>query len=175
MSRSRPANGQLVTPDVDIQGDGGYVILPGSVMLDGSSYGWEGSTIPMRARCWPMRPTGWCRWWWSRPIPRPPARLVSRPIRSARGDAMTGSTAWAARSEPRGWASAIVAALLAENTERCDPPLPETSARYGPRRGQQAAGPVAGVRAAKPSAPNALAIGHHRSVIGAPGDAPPKG
>lgn len=36
----RAPNGQMVTPDLDVRGDGGYVILAGSIMLDGRAYEW---------------------------------------------------------------------------------------------------------------------------------------
>lgn len=39
-------SGRLRVPDLDVRGDGGYVILPGSVMADGRRYEWEGSSDP---------------------------------------------------------------------------------------------------------------------------------
>lgn len=171
-------NGQLVTPDVDIRGDGGYVILPGSVMLDGSSYGWEGSSDPDEGAL----------------LADAPDWLVSLVVVDAQPEGVTGAVGVTGEKIGEGrrndWLyrlgcsmrakglgeSAIVAALLAENAERCDPPCPEAEVRataksaaskppglspeYARRKAERS---ERGTERAAPS-------GHPES-----GDAPPKG
>jgi predicted P-loop ATPase len=43
---ARAPNGQLVTPGLDVRGDGGYVILPGSVLAAGGCYTWAPGRDP---------------------------------------------------------------------------------------------------------------------------------
>lgn len=129
----RAPGGQLLVPDVDIRGDGGYVILPGSVLRDGRCYAWEGSSDPDEGVT----------------LARAPDWLLALVVTAEKA---TGAVPVAAR-EPRAGAIAagrrndhlfrmgrslrakglseavILAALLAENAARCDPPLPEGEVR----------------------------------------------
>lgn len=123
----RSAGGKLATPDLDIRGDGGYVILPGATMADGRRYEWEGSSDPDEGAT-VAEPPPWLL-----------ALVVHDPV--AARTAVAGSVAHA---EPiaegqrndclyrlgcslrtKGLCEeAIVAALQAENVSRCTPPLP---------------------------------------------------
>ncbi len=126
------ANGQLITPGLDIRGDGGYVILPGSVMADGRRYEWEASSDPAdgvraaEAPAWLL------------------ALVASDPAAPAQGggpsDAPTGPIAEGGRNDflyrlgcslrAKGLSEgALMAALMAENAARCAPPLPEPEVR----------------------------------------------
>jgi hypothetical protein len=128
----RAPNGQLIVPDVDIRGDGGYVILPGSVMLDGSGYVWEGSSDPDEGAELAEAPA-----WLLALVTLDPTADVTGVVSGAESGA---AIAAGGRNEflyrlgcslrAKGLSeAAIVAALLAENAARCTPPLPETEVR----------------------------------------------
>ena len=123
-------NGQLITPDLDIRGDGGYVILPGSRMRDGRSYDWEGSSDPDEGSELAEAPA------WLLALvcvdPSEPATAVGVPgVDPAEPVGEGGRNEFLYRLgcslRAKGLTeAAIVAALLAENAARCAPPLPES-------------------------------------------------
>jgi len=143
------ANGQLVVPDVDIRGDGGYVILPGSCVRRGQAehwYCWEGSSDPDEGVPLAVAPD------WllalvttvTTPTTATPGRGVAGqfPAAAALGDAGGAKGGEAAPVAEGGRndflfrlgrglrakglsEAAILAALLAENAARCLPPLAE--------------------------------------------------
>jgi hypothetical protein len=111
----RAPNGQLITPDLDIRGDGGYVILPGSKMLDGREYGWEGSSDPDEGAELADAPA-----WLLALVCKDP----SAPVAEGGRNEFLYRLGCSLRAKGLGEA-AIIAALCAENTARCQPPLPE--------------------------------------------------
>ena len=119
-----PNSASKLGPNLDIRGDGGYIILPPSRLPDGRGYEWEGSSDPdegvraadappwllalvARTKTAPVAPT-------TGPAPdripggRRNAELFSL-ARSLRAKGLTGA--------------GILAALRAENAARCEPPL----------------------------------------------------
>jgi putative DNA primase/helicase len=116
---------------LDIRGDGGYVILPPSVLPDGRAYQWEGSSDPDEgAEIAPMP-----HW-----LIELTAAAVSQ---KGNASAQSGGSEKGEAEIPEGQRNdtlfrlgrslrakgltqaAIAAALIAENSERCRPPLPE--------------------------------------------------
>jgi len=121
------AGGLLVTPGADIRGDGGYVIAPGAVMADGHTYEFEGSSDPDEGNTWVATPPDSWLPLVCRDPSAPPAtdgRKVSpEPIPEGGRNDHLYRLGCSLRS--RGLAeSVIVATLLAENLDRCRPPLP---------------------------------------------------
>jgi hypothetical protein len=126
-------NAGVLGPDLDVRGDGGYVILPPSRLPDGRCYQWEGSSDPdegVKA----AEPPSWL------------VALVTRPQREqgpAKGAPVTEGASLIpegqrndmlfrlARSlRAKGLTEAgIAAALEAENAARCVPPLPTGEVR----------------------------------------------
>lgn len=125
-------NGQLITPDVDVRGDGGYVILPGSQMADGRTYEWEGSSDPDEDGVLEEAPD------WLLALvtidPAAPAAVggmttdPSAPIQEGGRNDYLYRIGCSLRAKGVS-AEAIVAALLAENAARCQPPLPDAEVR----------------------------------------------
>lgn len=125
--------GMLVTPGLDIRGDGGYVILPGAVMADGRSYEWEASSDPDDGDAKVAAAPDWLLALVVRdPTAAAPANsgplFEDAPIESgARNDTLfrLGRSLRA-----KGLTSlAIEAALMAENKARCVPPLLDDEVR----------------------------------------------
>lgn len=124
---ARADSGKLVTPDLDIRGDGGYVILPGAVMADGRTYQWEGSSDPDEGAQVAVAPD-----WLLALVTHDPS-AVRAPGAAPPGDAKPIGEGerndhlyrLGLSLRAKGLTeSVVVAALLAENAERCDPPLP---------------------------------------------------
>lgn len=130
---AKAAGGQLLVPDVDIRGDGGYVILPGSSLRDGRGYAWEGSSDPEEGAVLATAP-GWLlalvvtdeKAASSAPVAgrAPAAGLIGAGQRNDHLFRMGRSLRGKGLSE-----AVILAALLEENATRCDPPLPEAEVR----------------------------------------------
>jgi P4 family phage/plasmid primase-like protien len=110
-------------PGLDIRGDGGYVVAPGSV-IDGKPYEWLDAEAPIAA------------------LPEPILRLIRddapaalprnmeslQPVANGRRNATLTSLAGSMRR--RGMSvEAIEAALQTDNIKRCDEPLPEAEVR----------------------------------------------
>ena len=126
------ASGRLRVPDLDVRGDGGYVILPGSVMLDGRRYQWEGSSDPDEGAQVAQAP-GWLLSLVAhdpaqeRTTGAAPGATVASIGEGGRNDYLY-RLGCSLRAKGLGEA-AIIAALLAENAERCDPALPDEEVR----------------------------------------------
>ncbi|NCA71465.1 MAG: hypothetical protein EOM91_15505 [Sphingobacteriia bacterium] len=122
-------NGQLVTPDLDIRGDGGYVILPGSQMTDGRTYEWEGSSDPDEGAELADAPLWLLALICVDPSAEPTAASTpgtdpAAPIgEGGRNEYLfrLGCSLRAKGMTEQG----IIGALLAENAARCVPPLPD--------------------------------------------------
>ena len=111
-------------PDLDVRGDGGYIILPPSRLPDGRCYEWEGSSDPNEG----VRAADAPPWLLSLVT-----RAKSAPVASATGpapdripegrrNAELFSLARSLRAKGLS-ADGILAALRAENAARCNPPL----------------------------------------------------
>lgn len=120
-------SGRLRVPDLDIRGDGGYVILPGSVMADGRRYEWEGSSDPdegvkvAQAPDWLLAMVSYDPS--AAPTATPSDGATVAPIGEGSRNDFLYRLGCSLRAKGLG-EPAIIAALLAENAERCQPPLP---------------------------------------------------
>jgi hypothetical protein len=164
-----------LAPGIDVKsGPGSYVVAPPSVHANGRRYAWDGLADPLEAlRDLPLAPD----WVYRRAAgPRYAApEDDGAPIPEGQRNETLFRLGCALRR--RGLSRAgIEAALLAENAQRCQPPLPEdevrriaeSCARYragaigGPKPdedGQQAKAPAGGIDAARITSPaEALAI-----------------
>lgn len=142
-----PCSASKIGPDLDIRGDGGYVVLPPSRLPDGRAYHWEGSSDPDEGSRVAAPPD------WLVALVTGPSKTGEAPA-SPRGtdgaivpeggrNATLASLAGTMRR--RGMTGpAILAALLAENEARCRPPLHQDEVakiaasveRYAPARGE---------------------------------------
>lgn len=124
-----PNSTSKLGPGLDIRGDGGYVIAAPSRLPDGRAYTWEGSSDPdegVRAAPAPA--------WLLALVARPKGGMGGNqvPTQQTNPDRITEGTRndtlfRLGRSlRAKGLTDiGILAALRAENGERCDPPLPE--------------------------------------------------
>lgn len=107
---------------VDTKANGGYVVLPPSVHPNGNAYFWDTEGLsPAPVPPWLL--ALWPRVDARRTTPRGAAVLGAPIIDGERNSTLT-SLAGALRRRGLGQ-TAIEAALLAENIERCQPPLPD--------------------------------------------------
>lgn len=111
---------------LDVRGDGGYVVVPPSVHLNGAIYRWVGAGDDARVLPAPA---------WLLGMLTAPARRMS-PTRAVDGEIIaegqrnaTLAKLAGAMRRPGMTQQAIEVALLAENASRCSPPLPETEVR----------------------------------------------
>ena len=125
--RIRTSAGALA-PGVDVRGDGGYAILPPSLHASGKHYGWLEDRTPWQVGL--ARAPGWLL---SLVISRPSdigsdsgsdVAFTTESIPSGQRNATLTSLAGSMRRRGFGEA-AILAALTAENADRCAPPLAE--------------------------------------------------
>ena len=124
-----PSSASKLGPNLDVRGDGGYVIAPPSALPDGRFYAWEGSSDPtdgMRAAAAPdwllalvARPKGQ-----SGPVDGLSPRGGNR-IPTGRRNAELFKLGRSLRSREYLSDTGILAALRDVNQVRCDPPLAE--------------------------------------------------
>lgn len=143
---------------VDVKGDGGYIVVTPSIHPEGPKYQWEASSRPDEVDIAPI-PI-----WILENLQKPRASTQPAPLSPSSAEAQPGyrngmsagdTIPWGQRNNTltslagsmrrRGMTQdAILAALLAENAARCDPPLPEAEvhkitasvARYAPEKTQ---------------------------------------
>ena len=120
----RCSAGQLGS-GLDVRGDGGYVIAPPSV-IHGRAYQWEASSEPGKVAVAEL-PAAWCARL-ARRLPTAPTANTDDNIPDGLRNTTLASLAGTMRR--RGMSQpAIEAGLLAENQNRCKPPLPEEDVR----------------------------------------------
>ena len=113
-----------VLPGLDIRGDGGYVVAPPSVHASGHTYTWEVNHDPTSADV-PLAPLpdALCRLAIGSQDMRPPFELPNTVSKGSRNDTMFRL---AASLRAKGLSeTAILAAVRAENSRVCVPPLPD--------------------------------------------------
>lgn len=104
-----------VVRGVDVRGDGGYVVAPPSLHTSGNRYEWMDLPIPDILPVWPFDFHK-----------NEPAAVLSEGTGISPGTRNAVLASLAGSMRRRGMAElAIRAALLQENQDRCDPPLPE--------------------------------------------------
>jgi bifunctional DNA primase/polymerase-like protein/AAA domain-containing protein/primase-like protein len=114
--KSRP-----IAEGVDVKADGGYVVAPPSGHRSGRTYEWEGSSHPDDTSLAPLPP-----WVQQIVIGQTPEKSHAVSERIAKGTRNQTLTSLAGSMRRRGMSrEAIEAALLQENTQKCDPPLSE--------------------------------------------------
>lgn len=115
-----------LAPGIDIKADGGYVVAPPSLHASGRQYEWELSchpdetllaSLPGWLQRLPMQTGG-------PPTHTDPARPICEGERNARLTSLAGTMRRRGMGE-----SAVLAALLEHNRQRCEPPLPEDEVR----------------------------------------------
>ena len=116
-----PTSAGRVGPGVDVRGDGGYVVAPPSRHRSGGRYrwgeGWSPATVPLAdAPTWLLALVA------APPRPVVPVAPIGEAVAEGARNASLASLAGAMRRRGCGEAT-ILAALLAENAERCVPPL----------------------------------------------------
>ena len=117
-----------LAPGIDVKADGGYVVAPPSLHASGERYAWELSSHPDDTALAP--PPEWlaAKLTSSPSEPGLAAASAPTPIREGKRNATLASLAGAMRRKGMS-EKAIRAALLAENEQRCDPPLSEDEVR----------------------------------------------
>jgi predicted P-loop ATPase len=118
-----------IAPGVDLRGEGGYAVLPGSRHPEGSTYEWlSPATCPVQAASSALIEQAIAA---SKKIETIPGRTNDDPSDSIpAGERNSTLTSLAGSMRRRGMTEeAIAAALLAENQRRCDPPLSDDEVR----------------------------------------------
>lgn len=138
-----PPSANKLGVGVDIRGDGGYVILPPSPHLSGRAYAWELSSHPEDM---PLAPfPDWLSALLQAPAHQHRVRAGQPIVAGTRNDTLARLAGSMRRS---GWSAAgILAALVEENAQHCQPPLPaqevadiaRSVARYAPDAPRDAA------------------------------------
>lgn len=119
-----PNSAGKLGPGLDVRGDGGYVLAPPSNHISGESYRWDAGGHPRTAQLRPAPPWLLARCQAARPEGN--GRAPTLPDRVKDGERNNTLTSIAGTMRRRGFSEdAIVAALLIENKQRCNPPLPE--------------------------------------------------
>ena len=119
-----PNSAGKIGPGLDIRGDGGYIIAPDSLHRSGRRYEWELSSHPDDTPLAPLPSWLLALVKKADPTPRPGATTDTGRIPAGQRNNALFKTGCAMRRHGASPA-AILAALLADNAARCDPPLPE--------------------------------------------------
>jgi len=116
----------LLGPGLDIRGDGGYIVAPGSTHPNGNLYRWDTEYLPSKT---PLAPMPEWMIQLARTKQTPKTEHISPEgdnpvfIQGGRNQALTSL---AGSMRRRGMSEvSILAALLAENAAKCFPPLPD--------------------------------------------------
>jgi len=130
---------RTIAPGVDVKADGGYVVAPPSLHVSGRRYEWEGSSHPDDTPLAPL--ADWLLATISSPL-NDSGATPSGTVESLReGRRNTTLASLAGTMRRRGMSEAAIhQALLVENEQRCEPPLPadevariaQSVARYQP-------------------------------------------
>ncbi|MEY6434208.1 DUF3987 domain-containing protein [Thioalkalicoccus limnaeus] len=122
-----PNSASKLGPNLDIRGDGGYVILPPSRLPDGRCYAWEGSSDPTEGARSAAAPD-----WLLNAVLAPPTAEAPSAQTSAAPDQIESGrrndTLFRLGRSLRAKGltdGAVLAALRAENLAKCRPPLPD--------------------------------------------------
>jgi putative DNA primase/helicase len=115
-----------LAPGLDLKGDGGYIVAPPSVHASGNPYVWELASHPDDVALAPL--PAWLQQLAAKASTKATAGPASERIRDHTRNSTLTSLAGTMRR--RGMSeSAILAALLEDNKQRCKPPLPEAEVR----------------------------------------------
>ena len=121
---------KTLAPGIDLKGDGGYIVVAPSVHPSGNHYEWDGIE-GAKALLNPAEPPPWLLERIA--VARNGGRAESRKAdddKWGEGQRNNRLASLAGTMRRRGMSQeAIEAALLVENTKRCDPPLPEQELR----------------------------------------------
>lgn len=120
-ARIKPSAGVL-GPHLDIRGEGSYVILPPSVHGNGTRYQWANEVAVATL------PEAWRKLLSSPERPKTDPQTEGKVIPKGQRNSHLTSLAGTMRRRGMGEA-AIEAALLTENEERCEPPLPDAEVK----------------------------------------------
>jgi hypothetical protein len=113
-----PSSVSKLAPGLDVRGEGGYVVAPPSIHPDTRrTYVWNSKVKPVHAPAWLTTVL-------QRPAPSDASGVVQVPAAIPEGQRNATLTSMAGTMRRRGFSTeGIEAALLAENTARCQPPL----------------------------------------------------
>ena len=119
-----------IAPGIDVKADSGYVVAPPSVHATGVSYKWdsdpEGNALDPWAVPLPALPL-WLELLMETAGKMPDGRAAPVPNQISKGERRTHLLSLAGTMRHRNMGeSAIFAALMAENDEKCQPPLDRT-------------------------------------------------
>lgn len=113
-----------IRPGVDIKTDGGYIVAPPSLHVSGRRYAWAKESGRKLADF----PQAWMKLFAEHRERTSEAKDASAKFEAGKRNAALTSLAGSMRR--RGMSeAAILAALLTENSARCEPPLPESEVR----------------------------------------------
>lgn len=111
-----------IAPGIDVRGEGGYIAVEPSVHASGNAYAWEASSDPTDGLA-PVSAPEWLMAMVVADAPRQAAPVAAGAIAEGGRNNALASLAGTMRRAGMG-REAIEAALVAENDQRCVPPLP---------------------------------------------------
>jgi hypothetical protein len=157
---------KTLAPGIDLKGDGGYIVVAPSIHWSGKAYEWDG-IAGVKALLNLAEPPPWLLEYITAAHNGGRAKPTEDGEKWGKGERNNRLASLAGTMRRRGMTrEAIEAALITENTKRCDPPLPETEVRsitqsvasYNPGHEKNDQGP-AGESKSHPSDPWAMAEG----------------